>query len=188
MATTTINLGLRKPSPSDPVDVTADISDNMDLIDAAIGPGGIPDMFSGTLTGVDVDVSTISLGQSSFTLPLSGEKTGGFLSVVCIPIKLAALGEFEFVFIPSFITQEYMLQVAILVTNLASTSKLLITDSYPLTVENSGVPLSPNGVLSWTPTLVGTDLGFSVDDPVVKVQSTAGGIYTAELSLAWFAK
>lgn len=37
MATTTTKLGLRKPATSDAVNVTTDISNNMDLIDAATG-------------------------------------------------------------------------------------------------------------------------------------------------------
>ncbi len=37
MATTTPNLGLRKPATTDSPDVTADISDNMQLIDDAVG-------------------------------------------------------------------------------------------------------------------------------------------------------
>lgn len=37
MATSTTRLGLRKPDPSDNVNVTTDISDNMDRIDDAVG-------------------------------------------------------------------------------------------------------------------------------------------------------
>lgn len=37
MATTTTKLGMRKPAPSDAVDVTADISNNMDVLDVAVG-------------------------------------------------------------------------------------------------------------------------------------------------------
>lgn len=37
MASTTTRLGLRKPAPSDAVDVTADLSNNMDALDAAVG-------------------------------------------------------------------------------------------------------------------------------------------------------
>lgn len=36
MATTTTNLGLRKPATTDLVNVTTDLSDNFDLIDAAL--------------------------------------------------------------------------------------------------------------------------------------------------------
>lgn len=37
MASTTTRLGLRKPAPSDAVDVTADLSNNYDVLDASIG-------------------------------------------------------------------------------------------------------------------------------------------------------
>jgi hypothetical protein len=37
MATTTTNLGLRKPATTDVVNVSTDINDNMDKIDAAVG-------------------------------------------------------------------------------------------------------------------------------------------------------
>jgi len=37
MATFTTRLGLRKPAPTDPVDVDTDIGDNMDILDQAVG-------------------------------------------------------------------------------------------------------------------------------------------------------
>ena len=39
MASSTVRLGLRKPAPSDAVDVTADLSNNFEAIDGAVGIG-----------------------------------------------------------------------------------------------------------------------------------------------------
>lgn len=191
----TPNLGLHKQDFHD-LNWHTPLNENFDLIDAAVqsladAVVGVltPDMFTATVTGTDADLDgTLSIGQSGFTLPLAGEKTGGFLSAVCIPINMDALGEFEFVIVPARITQDYLLIVLVMVTNLDGTEKILLGDNYPVVAAQSGVPLTLNDVVVWGDTLVGTDLAFTIEDVTLKVQSTAGGIYTAELMLTWFAK
>lgn len=75
MATTTPILGLRKPEPADDVDVEADLGDNFDLLDEAIGDlqtavgSGVVTLTDGATVAVDSSLGKI------FSLTAAGDRT-----------------------------------------------------------------------------------------------------------------
>lgn len=91
MATTTATLGLRKPATTDTVNVTTDISDNMDLLDAAVAARVAKSLFdANTILAATTDDTPAALTVGASTVV--GRRAAGGIVAISYANLLSDLG------------------------------------------------------------------------------------------------